>query len=63
MWYDKYRITGNGRSKWMKRGGGVGILIRKDLKLEIDELNVGNCMINEDILARREKYMLGKKQK
>ena len=62
MCCDRYRMIGKGRSKWMKRGGGVGILIRNDLKFEMDELNVGNCMMSEDILAMRVEYKAGKEK-
>ena len=60
MCCDKNKMIGMGR--WMKRGDGVGILIRNDLKFEIDELNVGNCMMSEDILAMRMEYNAGKKR-
>ena len=58
---DKYRMIGKGRSKCGKRCGGVGLLIRNNLILEIDEMNVGNCMMSEDILTRRVEYKVGKK--
>ena len=36
MCCDMYRMIGKGRSKWMKRVGGASILIRNDLKFEMD---------------------------
>ena len=44
---EKYDMIGKGRSKWQKKRGGVGVLVRKD----VEELNVGDCEMSEDIMA------------
>ncbi len=39
---DNYRLIGKGRSKWKKRGGGVGVLVRQDMEMDAEEIKVGD---------------------
>ena len=49
-------MMGNGRSKWQKKGGGVGLLVRVDAGIKVEELDVGKCEMSEDILAALLEY-------
>lgn len=46
-----YRMTGKGRSKQQKGGGGVAVMVRKESMLECEIMNIENCDMSEDILA------------
>ena len=58
---DGYRMIGKGRSNWEKRGGGVVIIIRRDLDVGMEEVKVGECEMSEDIFAVRLTYKVESK--
>ena len=53
---EQYQMIGKGRSKWLKQGGGIGVMIRKEIGLEVDEMDIGNSEMSEDILALKIKH-------
>ena len=53
---ESYRMIGKGRSKWKKKGGGVGIMVRQGINVEVEEVDVGNCEMSEDIMAVNLEY-------
>ena len=48
---EHYKMIWKGRSNWKKRGGGVGLMVKKGLGVEIELVEVGKCHMSEDILA------------
>ena len=48
-----YKMIGSGRSKCKKRGGGVGVIVRKGLNASVEEVKVGDCEMSEDLFAVR----------
>ena len=54
--YNDYRMVGKGRSKCKKKGGGVGVIVRKDVGIELDVVKVGECEMSEDIFAASVRY-------
>ncbi len=55
---EKYKMFVKGRSKWGKKGGGIGLIVRKDAGYEIEEFDVGKNEKNEDIMAVRIEYKI-----
>ena len=53
---ENYKMIGKGRSKWRKKGGGVGILVRQGINVEVEEIEVGKCEMSEDIMAVNVEY-------
>ena len=49
----EYVMTGKGRTKEKKLGGGVALLHRKSKGLSVEEIDVGNSAVIEDVLAAR----------
>ena len=47
---DEYVIIGKGRSKQVRKGGGIGIIMRKNKGVEMEELESGNKAMDEDIM-------------
>ena len=45
-----YKMIEKGRSKWKKKGDGVGIIMSYEAGLEVEEMNVGTCEMREDII-------------
>lgn len=50
---EQYQMIGMGRSKWVKEGEGIGLFVRKERGLEVDEIDVTNSDMSEDILTLR----------
>ena len=50
---ESFRFIGKGRSKQVRQGGGVGLLVRKKVGLEVEEIEVGKCDMSEDIMSVR----------
>ena len=44
-------MIGKGRSKWRKKDGGVDVLVRLGLEVDVEVMKVGDCEMSEDILA------------
>ncbi|KAG0715737.1 hypothetical protein GWK47_000111 [Chionoecetes opilio] len=53
-------MIGKGRSKQQKKGGGVGVLVRQEAGIDVEELDVGGCEMGEDIMAVRLEYKVRK---
>lgn len=51
-----YNFRAKGRSKNPRKGGGVGLFIKRNSGLTFEELDVGNSEASEDILAVRIGY-------
>lgn len=51
LYTENHRMIGKGRSKWKKKGGGVGIIVRKKIDVVIEEIKVGECEMSEDMMA------------
>ena len=47
---DEYVMIGKGRSKQVRKGGGVGVILRKNKGVEMEELESGNNAMDEDIM-------------
>ena len=58
-----YYYKGKGRSEWKKRGGGVGILVRKEANIEFHEIDVKGGKMAEDIMAGTLEYKSGRTSK
>ena len=58
-----YHFIGKGRSKQLRKGGGVAVMWRKDAKIECEVLDVGNCEMSEDILAMKLECLGNKSKK
>ena len=43
-------MIGKGRSKQVRKGGGIGIILRKNKGVEMEELESGNKAMEEDIM-------------
>ena len=56
---EEYKMINKGRSKMTKAGGGVGMVFRKSLNMQVDEINVGNSMMSEDIFAAKCEQKIG----
>ena len=56
-----YDMVNKGRSKWLKKGGGVGFIYKTDKISILEEIDVGNDIKHEDILAVLIEYKNGKK--
>ena len=52
----EYRMIGKGRSKQQKKGGGVGVLVRMEAGIDVEEIEVGDCEMSEDVMAVRLEY-------
>ena len=50
---NEYVMTGKGRKKQEKLGGGVALLHRKSKGFTVEEIDVGDSALSEDILAAR----------
>ena len=53
---ERVHMIGKGRSKWKEKGGGVGIVVRHEAGLELEEMNVGTCEMSENIMAACMEY-------
>ena len=53
---ETYRMIGKGRSKQTRKGGGIGVLVRKDVGIELEEIDVGGSEMSEDIMAVQLEY-------
>ena len=47
---DEYIMIGKGRSKQVRKGGGIGIILRKNRGVTMEELESGNKAMDEDIM-------------
>ena len=47
---DEYIMIGKGRSKQVRKGGGVGIILRKNKGVEMEEIESGDKAMDEDII-------------
>ena len=47
---DEYVMIGKGRSKQMRKGGGIGIMLRKNRGIEMEEIESGKNVMDEDIM-------------
>ena len=43
----------------MGKGGGVGVMVRLDVGVDIKEIDVGECEMSEDVMAVRLEYKVG----
>ena len=50
---DEFVMLGKGRKKQEKLGGGVALLHRKVRNLRVEELDIGDSVESEDVLAVR----------
>ena len=48
---DEYVMIGNGRSKQTRKGGEIGIILRKDRGIEMEEIESGNHAMEEDLMV------------
>ena len=48
---DEYIMIGKGRSKQTRKGGGIGIILRKNGGIEMEEIESGNHALEEDIMV------------
>ena len=46
-----YSVSGKGRSKQGKKGGGIVVLVRKESAITCEVVSVGECDMSEDIMA------------
>ena len=52
----EYRVVNKGRSKQTRKGGGVAIMIRNQIDLAAEVINIGNCSMSEDIMVVKLEY-------
>ncbi|KAG0720262.1 hypothetical protein GWK47_048876 [Chionoecetes opilio] len=57
---ETYSMIGKGRSKQQKKAGGVGVLVRQEAGIDVEELDVGGCEMGEDIMVVRLEYKVRK---
>ena len=58
---EEYTMINKGRSKWMKKGGGIGFLYKNNKVKILEEIDVGCDLKQEDILAILIEFSNGKK--
>ena len=51
-----YKVLSKGRSKQLKKGGGVAIMVKQDSDVICEVLNIGECSMSEDIIAVKLEY-------
>ena len=46
-----YHFISKGRSKQVRKGGGVAVMWKKDAKIDCEIMDIGNCEMSEDLLV------------
>ena len=61
---DQFKIICNGRSKFLRQEGGLGIIIRKSCGINVEEINsISKDDVGEDIIAYNCEYADTSKKK
>ena len=46
-----YHFISKGRSKQVRKGGGVAVMWKKDAKIDCEIMDIGNCEMSEDLMV------------